>query len=135
LLSALHAPFFSLLDLIALPTDHPRRGLTEADKGALLARFLHLEFYQTFLRDVAWPFSLSARQVQGFVKKFEGSSPSDDSSVATLCSTSALHHLLSGLVDIGTELWAVEGVPHDFLCPITLERMTDPVVAADGHTY
>ena len=28
------------------------------------------------------------------------------------------------------------GVPHSFcLCPITLEPMTDPVVAADGHTY
>lgn len=26
-------------------------------------------------------------------------------------------------------------VPHAFLCPISLEQMRDPVVAADGHTY
>jgi hypothetical protein len=26
-------------------------------------------------------------------------------------------------------------VPEEFLCPITLELMTDPVVAEDGHTY
>lgn len=25
--------------------------------------------------------------------------------------------------------------PHEHLCPITLQRMTDPVVAADGHSY
>ena len=27
------------------------------------------------------------------------------------------------------------GIPDAFLCPITLELMTDPVVALDGHTY
>ena len=26
-------------------------------------------------------------------------------------------------------------VPDEFLCPITLELMTDPVLAEDGHTY
>lgn len=26
-------------------------------------------------------------------------------------------------------------IPDDYLCPITREIMTDPVVAADGHTY
>jgi hypothetical protein len=26
-------------------------------------------------------------------------------------------------------------VPDEFLCPITLELMTDPVMAEDGHTY
>jgi hypothetical protein len=26
-------------------------------------------------------------------------------------------------------------IPDDFICPITLELMVDPVVAADGHTY
>jgi hypothetical protein len=29
----------------------------------------------------------------------------------------------------------VEVVPDEFLCPITLELMTDPVLAEDGHTY
>lgn len=102
----------------------------------LLGRFLQLEFYQTFLRDVAWPFSLSARQVEHFIAKFEGTSASAVSAAPlALCSSAALHQLLCGLVDIGTELWAVEGVPHDFLCPITLERMSDPVEAADGHVY
>jgi hypothetical protein len=113
-----------------------------------MARFLHFEFYQTFLRDVAWPFSLSARQVCGFFERFQESSSTTVLASATatalatgsvvplsLSSSAALHQLLSGLVDIGTELWAVEGIPHDFLCPITLERMSDPVVAADGHTY
>lgn len=26
-------------------------------------------------------------------------------------------------------------IPEDFLCPISLEIMKDPVIAADGHTY
>ena len=26
-------------------------------------------------------------------------------------------------------------IPRAFLCPITLEIMTDPVIASDGHTY
>ena len=26
-------------------------------------------------------------------------------------------------------------VPHEFLCPITLDIMTDPVCTCDGHTY
>ncbi|KAH8053901.1 hypothetical protein JL721_10621 [Aureococcus anophagefferens] len=28
-----------------------------------------------------------------------------------------------------------DDVPEEFLCPITFETMTDPVIAADGHTY
>ena len=28
-----------------------------------------------------------------------------------------------------------DDVPEEFLCPITFEMMTDPVIAADGHTY
>ena len=30
---------------------------------------------------------------------------------------------------------SLSDVPHEFLCPITLDIMTDPVVTADGHTY
>ena len=30
---------------------------------------------------------------------------------------------------------AAEAVPPSFCCPITHERMNDPVIAADGHTY
>ena len=30
---------------------------------------------------------------------------------------------------------ASAGIPDAFLCPITLELMTDPVFALDGHTY
>jgi len=26
-------------------------------------------------------------------------------------------------------------IPKDFLCPITLEMMENPVIAADGHSY
>ena len=25
--------------------------------------------------------------------------------------------------------------PHEFICPITCERMSDPVVASDGYSY
>ena len=28
-----------------------------------------------------------------------------------------------------------DDVPEEFLCPISMEVMTDPVIAADGHTY
>ncbi|KAH8057424.1 ubiquitin-protein transferase [Aureococcus anophagefferens] len=28
-----------------------------------------------------------------------------------------------------------DNVPEEFLCPISMEIMTDPVIAADGHTY
>ena len=30
---------------------------------------------------------------------------------------------------------AQDGSPPEFLCPITMEAMTDPVFAADGHVY
>ena len=30
---------------------------------------------------------------------------------------------------------ADEGVPSDYLCPISLKLMSDPVIAADGCTY
>ena len=30
---------------------------------------------------------------------------------------------------------AQDGSPPEFLCPITMETMTDPVFAADGHVY
>ena len=30
---------------------------------------------------------------------------------------------------------AQSGSPPEFLCPITMEVMTDPVFAADGHVY
>jgi len=118
LLSSLHSPYFALLDLI---------GNREV-KESLMVRFLHFEFYQSFLRDVAWPFSLSVSQVWNFLKRF------DDMSIQ-LSSSRGLHQLLAGLEDVGTDLWAAEGIPHDFLCPITLDRMSDPVIAADGHTY
>eukprot|EP00658_Telonema_sp_P-2_P043222 TRINITY_DN3116_c0_g1_i1.p1 TRINITY_DN3116_c0_g1~~TRINITY_DN3116_c0_g1_i1.p1 ORF type:complete len:318 (-),score=78.41 TRINITY_DN3116_c0_g1_i1:354-1190(-) len=29
----------------------------------------------------------------------------------------------------------MDGVPNEFVCPITLEIMEDPVMAGDGHTY
>ena len=28
-----------------------------------------------------------------------------------------------------------EWVPDELICPITLERLRDPVIASDGHTY
>jgi hypothetical protein len=28
-----------------------------------------------------------------------------------------------------------DATPDDFVCPIQLERMRDPVLAADGHSY
>ena len=28
-----------------------------------------------------------------------------------------------------------EGTPNEFMCPITQDTMTDPVIAADGHCY
>lgn len=28
-----------------------------------------------------------------------------------------------------------ESVPNEYLCPITMEIMVDPVIAMDGHTY
>lgn len=32
-------------------------------------------------------------------------------------------------------LRAFDGIPNEFLCPISMEIMTDPVVMTDGHTY
>lgn len=124
LLSSLHSPFFSLLDLM----------VCRREKEILMVKFLHFEFYQSFLRDVAWPFSLSAKQAWEFLSKFDNTcgGPGDHLVLAT---SPGLHLVLGGLEDLGTELWATDGVPHDFLCPITLDRMTDPVIAADGHTY
>jgi hypothetical protein len=29
----------------------------------------------------------------------------------------------------------IDTCPKDWLCPITLDLMTDPVIAPDGHTY
>ena len=30
---------------------------------------------------------------------------------------------------------AIQAIPNEFLCPITMEEMTDPVIGSDGHTY
>ena len=103
LLSSLHAPFFALLDFI---TDRRVKEL-------LMMRFLHYEFYLSFLRDVAWPYSLTARQVWAFMKRFERSPQP-----VALSSCDGLQNVLEGLLDIGSELWAVDGIPHDFLCPM-----------------
>jgi hypothetical protein len=29
----------------------------------------------------------------------------------------------------------MQAIPNEFLCPITMEEMTDPVIGSDGHTY
>ncbi|RYH05271.1 hypothetical protein EON65_45175 [archaeon] len=46
---------------------------------------------------------------------------------------STLHQLLASIVRTTSE--AAKDVPDCFICPITYEVMTDPVICADGHTY
>ncbi|CAA2968595.1 U-box domain-containing 15-like [Olea europaea subsp. europaea] len=46
----------------------------------------------------------------------------------------------SGILDYSVSLTSLERsksllIPHEFLCPITLEIMTDPVIIATGQTY
>ena len=38
-------------------------------------------------------------------------------------------------IDEVATLAAASVMPEEFICPITLERMVDPVIASDGHSY
>jgi hypothetical protein len=99
----------------------------ELMKRDVLLRWKKFEFFETFIRDTAIPFGLDVRIIQNFIAKF--SEPS-------LASSDVLRLVLETLGQLYYEFWASDGgQPHDFFCPITLERMVDPVVAADGFTY
>mmetsp|Transcript_63324 Transcript_63324/g.169287 ORF Transcript_63324/g.169287 Transcript_63324/m.169287 type:complete len:255 (-) Transcript_63324:109-873(-) len=62
----------------------------------------------------------------------------DDGELWTLLYNSMSRHAtLARLVDQASAIASDKGleIPDDFLCPITLDIMCDPVVASDGHTY
>jgi hypothetical protein len=119
LIDAARSHMHSLLDLI------------DADDSTLAelvqTRWNRLEFLRTFVQNVALPLELETTLVHGFMKKFP------EPSLRTLSSLSAT---LSLLLKLNEEILKQErGTAEDLICFITLERMVDPVIAADGFTY
>ena len=127
---SVRSSFFSLLNLIE----------DDAAKISLELTYCHLQFFHSFLQDVAWPFSLSFDQTLRFMMRFQACDYDGDCSNgdAMLVSSKALHQILSGLAEIGIDLCCNDcdcAIPDEFLCPLSYEVMTDPVTAGDGHTY
>ena len=61
---------------------------------------------------------------------------------AAAAEAAASYNEASARLDQGSSSSAAEAsapreaeAPHDFICPITTEVMSDPVMAADGHSY
>lgn len=81
-----------------------------------------LEFFRTFLRDVCIPLDLSLEYVQTILPQFPD--PYLATSTVLRKVLGLLNHLSFG-----------DGVSYELLCPITLEKLQDPVIASDGFTY
>lgn len=112
LMHSIRASFLALVDLI--------------DEDSLrfdsLISWKKFEFLLTFLRDVCTPLNLSMDVVHPLFSQFSDPFLADSNVFRSLVAT--LNALNFG-----------DGVSYEFLCPITLELLTDPVIAADGFTY
>lgn len=83
------------------------------------------DFFREFLNDIALPLEIDAKTVVTFLQNFEE---------PDLCAHFAMRTVLKMLLTINEDiLRQVRG--DEFLCPITLQRMVDPVTASDGFTY
>ncbi|KAK7234164.1 ubiquitin-protein transferase [Aureococcus anophagefferens] len=98
------------------------------------------------LRDVADELALTSE----VVATLAGLAPEDQTLVALALQSADLARVknLTGFVLMGLKKGTLlrkgqkreavrrsNGAPEEFLCPLTLELMRDPVIAADGHTY
>ena len=98
------------------------------------------------LRDVADELALTSE----VVATLAGLAPEDQTLVALALQSADLSRVknLTGFVLMGLKKGTLlrkgqkqeavrrsNGAPEEFLCPLTLELMRDPVIAADGHTY
>ena len=61
-------------------------------------------------------------------------SSSRRSSSSTSAPPSPAHGMIRRASSFGQKMMSGE-LPEDFMCPITQEKMIDPVIAQDGHTY
>lgn len=120
-ISTLRPSFFALLDLVNAEERNPLR-----------LKWFELEFFETFIRDVAIPIDISLSATINFVKSFSAK-PSEPS--IFLASKESLSKVIFALNSIYQILSAEGDIPDEYLCSITLERLEDPVVAADGYTY
>jgi len=87
-------------------------------------RWEKIEFFYAFLRDIARPLALQPQKVQTFLQKLDG---------VQLSTKEALQVVIAALVILNRDSMGEDN--FEFQCPITLERMFDPVKAADGNTY
>jgi hypothetical protein len=94
----------------------------ESLKFVSLISWKKYEFMQSFLRDVCIPLDLPLDPIRHFFSQFSDPHLANSEVFRTLVGT--LNKLNFG-----------DGVSYEFLCPITLEKLVDPVIAADGHTY
>lgn len=115
--SSAKTPVFSLLDVVSADTA----------KASLRTRWIRLEFFCTYTREVAIPLQLEPAVVHNLVAKM------GDLDFTT---QAAFQTVVDDLVTLQKQILRQQrGIPDEFICPITLERMTDPVIASDGHTY
>jgi hypothetical protein len=112
LMHSVRGAFLALTDLLE----------DESLKFIALISWKKYEFMQSFLRDVCIPLDLSLDPARHFFSQFDNPHLANSNVFKTLVAT--MNNLNFG-----------DGVSYEFLCPITLEKLVDPVIAADGYTY
>jgi hypothetical protein len=110
------SPFLALVDLL----------VDETQRHDIMLLWKKYDIYHTLVRDVGVPLNINADQLVDFLVKFDG---------IPFVSSTSLRAVLSTLNSLFIEYWPMDGIPHEFICPITQERMRDPVIASDHHTY
>jgi hypothetical protein len=112
LMHSVRASFLALVDLLD----------DESLKFAALISWKKLDFLLTFLRDVCMPLDLSMETIRPIFSQFPD---------PFLANSQVFRSLLVAVNSLNFG----DGVSYELLCPITLEKLTDPVIAADGFTY
>jgi hypothetical protein len=108
----------SLVDLMAS---------ADALSSAVRRRWLRLEFFKSFVQNVAVPLEMDVAVLRKHLQLYANED---------LCTHESLCITVSLLCSLNTEMMREEFGQHsDFICGITLQRMVDPVIAADGFTY
>jgi hypothetical protein len=97
-------------------------------KQAVLDRWAKLALYEAFVHKICVPLSLKPQAVLDMVTATQP---------FALDSADLLGKVLSGLAKINEDVLneAVGLIDHSFLCPITSEKMVDPVLTIDGFTF
>jgi hypothetical protein len=92
-------------------------------------KWVRISFFQSYVNLIAIPLLVEPDEFLAFVREVREMGPYLEQR-GTL--QVIVHHL--GEMNRGV-LNQTRGIPDEFICPITLEKMEDPVTISDGHTY